>query len=114
MFECKNVGQLRVVIDCTPKTCMHDGNDWSVRCSTGVGCAPGGQENDPLQRQLVETQWGPYTWTVTDSIGESQPCVSCFLDGGNPLRLVAPGYEGKTIRITGGNGVFAEVIGSHP
>jgi hypothetical protein len=41
-------------------------------------------------------------------------CPTCFLDGGNPLRLVAPGQDGKTIRVTGGNGVFAEIVGAHP
>jgi hypothetical protein len=106
-IELKNAGVNRVVVDATPKTC--DDREWNARCSTGNTCSPGGTEANPDQRQAVEAQWGPWTWTV-----DGAACPSCFLDGGNPLRLVAPGMEGRTIRLTGGNGIFAEIVGSHP
>lgn len=106
-IELKNAGVNRVVVDATPKTC--DDREWNARCSTGNTCSPGGSEANPDQRQAVEAQWGPWTWTV-----DGAACPSCFLDGGNPLRLVAPGMEGRTIRLTGGNGVFAEIAGAHP
>lgn len=106
-IEVKNAGSARVIIDATPKQCAD--LEWSKRCSTGNTCSPGGSEANPEQRQAVEAQWGPWTWTV-----DGAACPSCFLDGGNPLRLVAPGMDGRTIRLTGGNGVFAEIVGSHP
>lgn len=109
-IEAHNVGQARVVVDSTPKQCSD--NAWGQRCSTGSGCVPGGAEDNPAQRQACEQQWGPYTWSI-----DGAPCLSsgaCTLDGGNPLRVIAPGAEGKTIRVTGGNGVFGEVVGSHP
>jgi len=105
-FEVKNAGVNRVVVDATPKTCADI--DWNRRCSTGNTCSPGGAEGNP-DRLTVEAQWGPYGWTV-----DGAACPTCFLDGGNPLRLVAPGQDGKTIRVTGGNGVFAEIVGAHP
>jgi hypothetical protein len=101
-----NAGVNRVVVDATPKTC--DDQEWNRRCSTGNTCSPGGAEGN-TDREAVERQWGPYTWTV-----DGASCPTCFLDGGNPLRLVAPGQDGKTIRVTGGNGVFAEIVGAHP
>lgn len=105
-IELKNAGVNRVVVDATPKTCADQ--EWNRKCSTGNTCSPGGAEGNP-DRATVEAQWGPWTWTV-----DGASCVSCFLDGGNPLRLVAPGMEGRTIRLTGGNGTFAEIVGSHP
>lgn len=109
-IEAKNAGVLRVVIDATPKTC--ENRDWNNRCSNGMQCSPGGIEGaDPAQRQACERQWGPYTWTI-----DGVDCLvsgSCWEDGGNPLRIVAPGMEGRTIRCTGANGVFGEVVGAH-
>lgn len=100
-----SVGAGRIVLDATPKTC--EDRDWCVAHSTGGACCPGGGEQDPNQRQAVEKLWGPWTWTI-----DGRECVSsgeCWLDGGNPLRIVAPGAKGKTVRLTGGNGVFGEV-----
>lgn len=114
-FEAKNVGQFRVVIDATPKTCASP--EWNIRCSNGQACAPGGVEGlASLQREMAEGQWGPYTWEILDpASGRFFNCLitgECFLDNANVLRVVAPGMEGRTIRITGGNGVAQDTVGA--
>lgn len=114
-IECHNVGQFRVVIDCTPKTCAKDTPEqvaWKQRCSTGAGCAPGAGEDNMLQRHQVEDQWGPYALTVLNfTTGKYEDCPTCSNDGGNPLRFIAPGMEGRTLRVTGGNGTSTDIVG---
>jgi hypothetical protein len=102
----KSVGVNRPVIDATPKTVGQP--VWCNAWSTGGNNCPGGGEGNPTQRQAVEAIWGPWVWTI-----EGADCIAsgaCFLDGGNPLRIVAPGSKGKRIRVTGGNGVFGEMV----
>jgi hypothetical protein len=104
-LELKSVGVNRVVIDATPKSCAD--REWNTRCSTGNTCSPGAGEGNP-NRTVVEASWGPWTWTI-----DGVPCIesgACWLDNKNPLRIVAPGTKGKRIRVTGGNGVFGEVV----
>ncbi len=106
-----NAGVNRPVIDATPKT--KGTPEWCALWSTGGQNCPGGTEANPGQRQAVEAIWGAgptqtsWTWTIDGS--DCLKSGACFLDGGNPLRIVAPGAWGKVIRVTGGNGVFVEV-----
>jgi hypothetical protein len=106
LINSKNVGVNRPVIDATPKT--KGTPEWCALYSTGGQNCPGGSEANPTQRQQVETIWGPWMWEIN-----GVNCIitgACFYDGGNPLRVVAPDSWGKTIRITGGNGVFVDTI----
>jgi len=104
----KSVGAGRPVADASPKTCPPEAERiWCTTHSTGGACCPGGGEHDPAGRQAVERAWGPYTWSIN-----GRDCIAsgeCELDGGNPLRVVIPGGRGKTVRVTGGNGVFGQV-----